>query len=307
MWQHASASASAASAGLGTSRSASNRVTIACTAALSARPSPVTASFTSFGLYCATGTPARAAATSARPLACPTDIAVRALAWNSTRSTASADGRTCATSDASSSARATRRSGNGSLGGVRITPHDDRAQPAVARARPRRSRSARRRGRCPARAPRSRTRVRSYRVQSRPRRMRQRTNSTSAPMPTGTRRFVTGAPATSNRSTGSTSLRLDLARAVARPCGRGRHRGRGTGRGSGHRALERLLVRARPRATCRRRRALVSTSRSRFSTNWPISFDDTSASTPRPNCATLPVIDRSVATSTFVPAPSAAS
>ena len=50
--------------------------------------------------------------------------------------------------------------------------------------------------------------------------------------------------------------------------------------------------------------AVVSTSRSRFSTNWPISFDDTSASTPRPNCATLPVIDRSVTTSTLVPAPS---
>ena len=72
----------------GTSRKPSRRVTIACTPALSARPSPVTASFTSFGLYCATGTPARAAATSARPLACPTDIAVRALTWNSTRSTA---------------------------------------------------------------------------------------------------------------------------------------------------------------------------------------------------------------------------
>ena len=47
----------------------------------------------------------------------------------------------------------------------------------------------------------------------------------------------------------------------------------------------------RPRATCRRRPRCVSTSRSRFSTNWPISFDDTSSSTPRPNCATLPVID----------------
>ena len=38
----------------------------------------------------------------------------------------------------------------------------------------------------------------------------------------------------------------------------------------------------------------ASTSRSTFSTNWRSSFDDTSASTPRPNCATLPVIERSV-------------
>ena len=37
--------------------------------------------------------PARAAAASASPLACPTDIAVRALTWNSTRSTATAHGR----------------------------------------------------------------------------------------------------------------------------------------------------------------------------------------------------------------------
>ena len=73
----------------------SRRVTIVCTASLSARPSPVTASFTSLGLYCTTGIPARAAATSARPLAWPTEIAVRALFWNRTRSTARADGRSC--------------------------------------------------------------------------------------------------------------------------------------------------------------------------------------------------------------------
>ena len=54
--------------------------------------------------------------------------------------------------------------------------------------------------------------------------------------------------------------------------------------------------RGRPRL--RFRPAFDSTSRSRFSTNWRSSFDDTSSSTPRPNCATLPVIERSVTTST---------
>ena len=74
----ASASASAASGGSGHLRPAcSSRVTIVCTATLSAPPSPVTASFTSLGLYCTTGIPARAATTSASPLACPDAIAVR--------------------------------------------------------------------------------------------------------------------------------------------------------------------------------------------------------------------------------------
>ena len=68
-------------------------MTISCTWSLSAPPWPATASFTSFGLYCATGMPSRAAATSASPLAWPTEIAVRAFDWNSTRSTASARGR----------------------------------------------------------------------------------------------------------------------------------------------------------------------------------------------------------------------
>src|SRR5206468_8505871 len=43
---------------------------------------------------------------------------------------------------------------------------------------------------------------------------------------------------------------------------------------------------------------------SRQSTNWPISLELTSANTPRPNCATLPVTAKSVATVTFVPLPS---
>ena len=44
-------------------------------------------------------------------------------------------------------------------------------------------------------------------------------------------------------------------------------------------------------ASARRR---VSTSRLRLSANWPSSLLDTSAITPRPNCATLPVMLRSV-------------
>src|SRR5206468_8135459 len=46
---------------------------------------------------------------------------------------------------------------------------------------------------------------------------------------------------------------------------------------------------------------------SRQSTNWPISLELTSANTPRPNCATLPVTAKSVATVTFVPSPSGTS
>ena len=51
----------------------------------------------------------------------------------------------------------------------------------------------------------------------------------------------------------------------------------------------------------------ASTSRSRLSTNWPSSLLDTSARTPRPNWATLPVMVRSVTTVTRVPSPSGTS
>ena len=44
----------------------------------------------------------------------------------------------------------------------------------------------------------------------------------------------------------------------------------------------------------------VNTSRWRFSANWPSSLLDTSAMTPRPNCATLPVMLRSVSMFTVV-------
>ena len=42
---------------------------------------------------------------------------------------------------------------------------------------------------------------------------------------------------------------------------------------------------------------------SRLWTNWSSSLPDTSARTPRPNWATLPVMARSVKTETFVPVP----
>ena len=50
-----------------------------------------------------------------------------------------------------------------------------------------------------------------------------------------------------------------------------------------------------------------STSRLRLSANWPSSLLETSAITPRPNCATLPVTLRSVSTWTRVLDPSALS
>ena len=99
-WQIASASASAASAGRGGAGSRSTRVTIAVTCALSARPLPLTAAFTSLGVCRATGSPARAAHVIATAAACAVPITVRTLCWANTRSTATASGW-CRTSQAS--------------------------------------------------------------------------------------------------------------------------------------------------------------------------------------------------------------
>ena len=163
-WQHASASASAASArlrDLAQARAAAS--TIVCTAALSARPSPVTASFTSFGLYCATGTPGarrgherEAARLPDRHRGARVGLEQHAL-----------DGERRRPQLARRARRARRRgrasrSGSGSLGAVRITPHGRAARAARRRGRRRRSRSAKRRGRCRARARPDRTWVRSY-------------------------------------------------------------------------------------------------------------------------------------------------
>ena len=120
----------------------------------------------------------------------------------------------------------------------------------------------------------------------------------AAAIPIGTRRLARPTrPATSSRSIGSTSG--ESMRARVRPTAATRSRGRRSP--SGARAPRAACSYGPPACDVSPPPAVVSTSRSRFSTNWPINFDDTSTSTPRPNCATLPVIDRSVATSTFVP------
>src|SRR3954464_13115314 len=67
--------------------------------------------------------PARPASARARPLAWPTDIAVRVFTWNSTRSTASAIGRYSSMSASSSWSSVAKRGGSSSVGGVRITPY----------------------------------------------------------------------------------------------------------------------------------------------------------------------------------------
>ena len=78
-WQIARASASAASAGFGACCSPRMRVTIAVTCALSALPLPVTAAFTSLGVWNTTGMPRRAAASATTPPACAVPIAVLTL------------------------------------------------------------------------------------------------------------------------------------------------------------------------------------------------------------------------------------
>ena len=55
--------------------------------------------------------------------------------------------------------------------------------------------------------------------------------------------------------------------------------------------------------TCRGVDADAARSCWRASTNWPINLVLTSASTPRPNCATLPEMVRSVMTLTAEPSP----
>ena len=83
---------------------------------------PATACFTSFGEYCATSHPALAASAIARPLAWPTDIAVRTFTWKNTRSTATTSGRYSLISNRSSRCSSAKRCGSGELGGVVRTP-----------------------------------------------------------------------------------------------------------------------------------------------------------------------------------------
>ncbi len=128
MWQIASASASAASAGDGGASSRSSRVTIAPTWALSARPLPETAAFTSLGVCSATGMPRRAATTSAMPLAWAVPMTVRTLCWLNTRSTATASGRCRSIHSSSPASIATSRCATGRSDAVRTTPTPTRVR-----------------------------------------------------------------------------------------------------------------------------------------------------------------------------------
>src|SRR2546430_4996137 len=102
------------------------------------------------------------------------------------------------------------------------------------------------------------------------------TITTTTAAATGTTRLNTGAPAVRNRSTGSASGAW--------------------------------IVRALPLSATSLEAgwspADDSTSRSRQATNWSRSLADTSAITPRPNWATLPVIVTSLSMLTRVPSPS---
>ena len=298
----------------------SSRVTIICTAALSARPSPVTASFTSLGLYCTTGTPARAAATSASPLACPTDIAVRAFdleqhpldrdrrragsrrpaprARRRARADARAADRRAGCGSRRSRARASRLplADDDAVAAARETGVDARAPGPRGRTQDR-TRGSMLRGSAGRRPRRISDRGRAAGARAR--------TARSAPMPIG------------HEALGGRRARPRRAGRPARPpatrsgAGRSADGARRSADASPTCRSPATTAGSRAPARTGRRRAPVSpppaddsTSRSRFSTNWPSSFADTSASTPRPNCATLPVIERSVTTSTLVPPPS---
>ena len=95
------------------------------TSSLPAPPHPATASLTWLGEYSATSAPRLTASASARPDAWATPMAVRALAWKNTRSTATASGRSSSMSARSSRWSSARRWGTGASAGVREHPHRD--------------------------------------------------------------------------------------------------------------------------------------------------------------------------------------
>ena len=117
----ASASASAASAGLGGADSRRIRVTIAPTCALSARPLPDTAAFTSLGVCSATGRPRRAAQTIAMPLAWAVPMIVLTSERAKTRSMATASGAYSSSQASMPFSIVTSRTGTGSPDEVRST------------------------------------------------------------------------------------------------------------------------------------------------------------------------------------------
>ncbi len=120
--------------------------------ALSARPEPVIAAFTSLGVCSATGMSFRAATSMATPAACAVPITVWTLCWAKTRSTATRSGR--CRSIQSWKARSSRTSRCGTSAWRRCGPRRPRPAPADVRGccRPHRTRTGSAPGRCPARA-----------------------------------------------------------------------------------------------------------------------------------------------------------
>src|SRR5699024_6031403 len=102
-WVSAIATASEASAGCGATSRPSRRISIVWICFLSARPLPVTAAFTSEGVWSAVGMPRSAASSSAIPETWAVPITVEMLFWLKTRSTATASG-----ANSSSAARSPR-------------------------------------------------------------------------------------------------------------------------------------------------------------------------------------------------------
>ena len=96
-------------------------MTIPATCALSARPLPVTAAFTSVGVCQTTGMPASAAASTAAAEAWAVPITLCRLCWLNMRSTASTSGEVASTRSRTRLAIRRRRSGRGAEAGVTTT------------------------------------------------------------------------------------------------------------------------------------------------------------------------------------------
>ena len=265
----------------GSRAGSSSRATIICTAALSARPSPVTASFTSFGLYerdgdAEPGAPRRARGRSPAP---PTSRCGRSTG------TAPAPrrpptGRVCAISSRSSSSSARRRSRQRARRAACGSRRSRAPRLAPLARRRSRSRSARAPGRCPAPDRRDRTRARSNTGSMLEGRRRGRGDHERAPKQrararTGRARRSRPArgagPPTRPPRRGGRSARPPATRSGAARCRRRPVRGRSAPRSppaTSPAPRRSALAPGRRSATVRRRRRPTSTSRSRFSTNW---------------------------------------
>ena len=144
-WQIARARASVASTGFGADSRRRIRTTMPATWALSARPVPVTAAFTSLGVCHATGSPASAAARTAAADAWAVPMTVCRLCWLNIRSMATTSGESSSMSDWMRLLITSRRSGSGSEAGVVTTstcrrvsgrPREPSTRPTPHRVRP---------------------------------------------------------------------------------------------------------------------------------------------------------------------------